>query len=1094
MYWLRVDAYNQFMSSPVEKSDQGVSGSRKGFSSARDRFTQPLGDSLGKKPDKITKPKERTPIDPDRIVYMDYQGGEKDNSLNLTLEVTNAGFFEVTTYSPKTPISIVSQSGYNPIEEGKPVVLGNDTSLKIGQTIYRASSRKSGYLLRAEKLPKEKGNHSYSLSDNEYLMLTESGTTRLEVLNEFNKLVDEGRVKALISFKADKGTELIVKGEVVAYVNGEDVTSKTDKTIPLDNNDVVQIGSNVFRVEDSNQFVTVSESDYVIPPRITIKKNEAIRLTSRLNQEPSVPLAVHALTLEPENPPSKAVKKAPGKTKVEAERKVSLHRPLKEFIKPRGYKEIVALGATVLRFVNPALGLLMAGGNAAYIAFKESRTTKRISEQVKTLMGQKRTDEAVKQLEALGVRADELDLVFDPEAAKFSLFSKKGWRMRFLLDKLYGRQTTLGKALDKSGYSETERKSVMVIGLAGAGIALTIGEVFRQQLPVGKNVTEMLMSSFFARRMLVGVSQYFAPRMAALVGEKIVFRGQENTPANQQKLKGWLGKTVNLIQFATSTYYMGSILVPAAVEAASEVGPVFGQAGQIGSHYLSELSRGTEAPAMEPAAAVATATATAVGLEATQPVVPPTEMPTPTIEPTSDIDWHPGETANLDQDLQTAHDNGWVVERGDAAYYYLDNIAGPDVVVQTINDGGQTLQIEYVKNIDGNFWRDFNGDGVLDQAVYATDQLVPPDLENISGGHLERPALNPEMGEPLPLTVDLDGDGRTEIIQGPDGKYYFDSNNDNQINTTIDVQVENEPQVTPTATGYQIDQLELSNGSVWQNLQVDFVGDGGSVMVSGAIDYADGSHWDFSPNPEAADRPVITGKLANGQMLSMNRDINSADLARYQYELSRLHPEWSPDAVGKAAFLAQRDGVDVNALAGVAPPIKTPETSAVTDKSSFWQHNQDGELVGVVHHTQVLRTDASGGWEGVIQGQVIHELGENVRDLMTPDTLGGIAVRARIAAGINSVAPISEASFSSLSPTQQNLVHYTFNREVMELYLNRDLMANLPDNMTYAQARDLLSEYFAHADIPKDHFLAKIDNDDFEEWLKNIKHINIDLD
>jgi len=166
-----------------------------------------------------------------------------------------------------------------------------------------------------------------------------------------------------------------------------------------------------------------------------------------------------------------------------------------------------------------------------------------------------------------------------------------------------------------------------------------------------------------------------------------------------------------------------------------------------------------------------------------------------------------------------------------------------------------------------------------------------------------------------------------------------------------------------------------------------------------------------------------------------------------------------------------------------------PEAIPSTSKTSFWRYNPDGKLVGIVDYTQVLRTDASGGWEGIIQGQVIHDLGDQVRSLITPVTLKGIAVSARIAAGINSLLPISESSFSDLSPTQQNVIYHTFNQKVMRSSLNNYLISNLPPDITNAQAKNLVSEYVDEAAIANSHFEPKINFDDFEDWLHQVKHI-----
>jgi hypothetical protein len=214
----------------------------------------------------------------------------------------------------------------------------------------------------------------------------------------------------------------------------------------------------------------------------------------------------------------------------------------------------------------------------------------------------------------------------------------------------------------------------------------------------------------------------------------------------------------------------------------------------------------------------------------------------------------------------------------------------------------------------------------------------------------------------------------------------------------------------------------------------------------------------------------------------MDTSVSSISTARYQYELAKLHPEWSPDKVASVAYRSKIDGVDINQLAGVAVPVSTPAPSA-ENKTSFWTYNQDGELVGIVNETQVLSTNASGGWNGIIQGEIIREVGNSIQTFVTPSTLGGTATRAYQAADITS-SPSLETSFSDLSKSQQNIIHFTFNHDVMQFNLNNYLFANLPDNLNSADVKDLVVEYLSQEKIPTDRFLNRINFDDFEEWLK----------
>jgi hypothetical protein len=130
-----------------------------------------------------------------------------------------------------------------------------------------------------------------------------------------------------------------------------------------------------------------------------------------------------------------------------------------------------------------------------------------------------------------------------------------------------------------------------------------------------------------------------------------------------------------------------------------------------------------------------------------------------------------------------------------------------------------------------------------------------------------------------------------------------------------------------------------------------------------------------------------------------------------------------------------------------------------------------------------LSTNASGGWNGIIQGEIIREVGNSIQTFVTPSTLGGTATRAYQAADITS-SPSLETSFSDLSKSQQNIIHFTFNHDVMQFNLNNYLFANLPDNLNSADVKDLVVEYLSQEKIPADRFLNRINFDDFEEWLK----------
>ncbi len=352
-------------------------------------------------------------------------------------------------------------------------------------------------------------------------------------------------------------------------------------------------------------------------------------------------------------------------------------------IKPRGWKDVVALGARAVADTGLpwswAIGALIMGGNLGATAVKEWRTAREI-----------------------GNFGD------------------------------YWRQTALGRLYTgntRTGLSEAERKTSLMLGASYGAVWLLLSEVVGTIIPGGG------ISRYFISRGLLG---YAAPELFALIGKKDI----EKSTGDKEKAKEWLELTLG----AMSTTVTFGALLAFGTEGAVKAGIKFAE-GRVAAHNAEAVPTPTHTAIPSPTAEAThtavplpsetqtplpTVTVTVIPPTAThiQTQIPPTEtnVPTITAEPPTAVhnlteaastsispeNWQPGTPIHIDLLGKAADLNlGWGIDTNhnnkvDFQLFWLGDGQGPDVIIR--NTGQHFIRI------GEKFFFDSNNDGIISAA------------------------------------------------------------------------------------------------------------------------------------------------------------------------------------------------------------------------------------------------------------------------------------------------------------------------------------------------------------------------------------------
>lgn len=469
----------------------------------------------------------------------------------------------------------------------------------------------------------------------------------------------------------------------------------------------------------------------------------------------------------------------------------------------------------------------------------------------------------------LGLTREE----FNGETSRFKLLFKSAWRNSFWA-KALGKNPELDLA-------KSERAWATALGAGGALGALAIAELVKTGIPVP--VVRSLASRLLVRLAV----QELLPRALIEIGG-MMFKEKEGSV---EKAEDFVELSLSAMSatFVALTTGMMAYQGLANLENRPEVQPL------------------EATPTAEPSN-TATATLAATVTSGATATPEPTPAPTETATPLPLIEWVPGEAVS-DQVLETAAASHHAWGLDEVQIFYLDNNQTPDYLItegnHLINDGS------------GNFFLDANNNGLIDlpekTASWTWESLTqidprlegldqtepvpggdysPVEAEQILGftpGKVEAAPLLPEdklADLPPPDRYDFNADGVADILRQDDGSLYADMDQSGSFTP-------GDTKVTELNLGYdnQPDLIKYENGSSWMRQE-------------------DGT---------------IVGTLSDGRTLDLDP---RGKLSGLQLELHRLNPAWSPEAVGRYAFLNQT--VSLDEAASIQPQVYTPPEGPLT--------------------------------------------------------------------------------------------------------------------------------------------------------------------
>lgn len=539
---------------------------------------------------------------------------------------------------------------------------------------------------------------------------------------------------------------------------------------------------------------------------------------------------------------------------------------------------------------------------------------------------------------------------------------------------------------------------------------------------------------------------------------------------------------------------------------------------------LTPTSEETNLEATQRAAFIATQMAT-------QPL--PTEAPPP-----SDFGWHAGEAVDSTL-LEKAASQGHLIDPTPRTI----SILGHELQLYGFNlDNDSDRDVLAIKDDQGNYtpviWETFGGFYKVDIPNDDIGPLnYPGDVFNQGEMDIFQVGSSGGGGEFSPnlqggQNWDLDNDGDDDLIPLGNNKWFIDRDDDNDLGNG-DIKLDGVPLFHPE--NGQAVKLVAEDGQMWwrdsedkmtglikdatnqwfidheakvlapdtqDNIRVNGESMTASLVLIGQEDnpefrvefknaevvFGDGGKWIFDGGGE----PV--GILANGQNLHLD-SAGETGIWAIQHALAVAHPDWSPDEVGKAAFLAPAETTRSSILNIYMPE---PYHAVAGGDGGFWTTNDQGQAVGVLGDGRMLSQDSRGGWDGVVQGGIINQASPQSNGL-TPLQVGIISHQA-VSTPEFSGSPQS-GNFNQLSPSQQQTVFQVYNNQMAHYSLEKVAADYIFQNQLGYSSRAVVNIYLQdHPLMPVNtgfsagsvgrNFLDNfgIDPDEFERWLKEDYH------
>ncbi|MBU3935849.1 hypothetical protein KJ909_04190, partial [Patescibacteria group bacterium] len=592
--------------------------------------------------------------------------------------------------------------------------------------------------------------------------------------------------------------------------------------------------------------------------------------------------------------------------------------------KLRGIRDISTLALAAVSDVVPGMGLWLAGGNALVAAGTGIAGAVDKRKQIKELRTKDSfgdADQAV--LKKLGLTGRDIFNTNNSinELLKLSLIN----------------DSALGKVFGANKQIDLKTGEKLFAGSLGTGLAvgtLLLSEFVREGVPLP--VVKTLISRLMTRL----VMQQLAPRAFIEVAGLMFSKKEGVSPERAEDFVDVALSAMSATFVALTTGMMAYKGIAAAAAKTqgtqTETAPIVVAAAATGTPTL--------VPAFEH-----TPDSTATGM-------PP---PTPTLEPTptaAELNWQLGQAPTNEQLNQleiTAGGRDYLdkipvnidsdQELETVYRFNLDKDSEPDAWAVYNEETGQWQP--WIWEDKGNLYKaDLNLDGKADSGW-----LTLQDLKD----NLLWPSDQGGGGDRLPLELapkhyDLDGDEDPDLLQADDETWFIDKNN-NFVKDESDLQLK-EPPVFHPDSGLAV-KLVAEDGQMWWrgedgklvglvknsdefwtidrdpnpvkasdfrdgfkiaegSVRLDSVGEGENqfkLVFSGAkLEFTDKGYWIYNP-----DGNLAAGHLADGRTLAFDPDGNKGIMA-WQYQLAVAHPDWTPDEVGKAAFLHQSEPINLN--------------------------------------------------------------------------------------------------------------------------------------------------------------------------------------
>ncbi|MFH0943101.1 MAG: hypothetical protein V1810_02890 [Candidatus Beckwithbacteria bacterium] len=559
-----------------------------------------------------------------------------------------------------------------------------------------------------------------------------------------------------------------------------------------------------------------------------------------------------------------------------------------------------------------------------------------------------------------------------------------------LLFKSMWRDSFLGKALGKNpeiDLSTQERINSTLIGVTAAAGSLFIAELARSgiPIPVVRSLASRLLTRF--------IVQEFVPRtLIHFVGKWYMGKNE-----SQKKSKDFVDLSLSAMSatFVTLTTgmmaYKGLMSIekpPAEAPAQPTLTPEpTNTAAAAFTHTVTSQASATPPPPPEASAT---------------PEPTMTEIATATDLPI--VGWELGQEINDDvlESAITAH-HGWGLDtdnngQHDIQLFYLDENQGPDYVIigqdNLIHDGS------------GHYFLDANDNGIIDQGEkgaswnWSSLEAIDPRLQDLDTAEpglnsdftqvnqdnllgfqpikAQARPINPELRSaslPPGDNWDLNNDDKMDIITDEINGRFSDVDGDGKYTVNVDEKITS-LQVIEVIGGNKIQEAEYENGSRW-------------------VRQEDGT---------------MIGYLFDGRTLDTD---SGGILSNLQRDLALENPAWSPQLVGRMAFLNQ----NLTAEQIQPPAAYTPPEGSLT--------------------LEQLAMGPEGGQVGILQ-ETIHNANENL-------TATQIAASAYIASDNGHLT--GEAMHQDINAT---LTRFSLENELARMMVEENGVKN---DYAYAYAR-----------------------------------------